>query len=216
MIDLQIIEIKDILKVNNISPLKNIEPMSVEIEGSDFRNTEYVLINDSRSPSVVILSNTKLLAQIPEGEETRPISSVAVISSRLTKADRSIINICIGNNPKSVDGFERLIQTFLKILFQTPGTDLFAPKSGGGLLGCIGKPIRRPTQSSLVSDFHAAVTRTRQQIISSQANDSTLRLDERLLYAKVVDAQFFTSELTLSGKIQIGNQAGNSNLVNVR
>lgn len=213
MVDLQVIEIRDILRITGVRPVQDSDPPTLDVAGRDFNNIQELRINEVKSPSLVVINSTRLLAQVPETQESMPIRSIVAISNRLTRTDRSIINFRIGDTPRSVDGMERLIQTFLKLMLQSPGTDIFAPKVGGGLIRAVGKQIRNPSSATLVSDFSLAVARARQQLMSLQANDPTVDLSERLLHARVLDAKFIPSELALVGKIAIGNQQGRSSMV---
>lgn len=208
MIDIQVIEIRDLLKIMAVRPVPLSDPPALDIRGQDFNHVDYVLINDVASPSIVVASSTQLVAQLPATEEVAMIRSIVAVSNRLTRTNRSKINFRVNDTPSLVDGMERLVQTFLKVLLQTPGSDIFSPKGGGGLLAALGKQIGKPSSSTIVSDVHLGVTRTRQQMMQLQTKESALALDERLLYARVLEAKFVANELSLNTKIQIGNQAG--------
>lgn len=211
MNDLRVLEIRDILPITNVRPAQGISPRSLVIQGRDFNNAYEVLINEAKSPSVIIQSSRKLLAQIPTGLGG-PIRTVVIISSRLTGTKRSKITYKIGDTTHTVSGIERLIQQFLKMLLTTPGSDIFAKKVGGGLLRTVARQTARGG-GSMVSDLHMGVDRTRRQIMALQASDKTIALSERLLFARVVEAKFIQQELALVGKVLIGNQANQRNVV---
>lgn len=213
MVDLQTIELRDVLKVTGVGFVPDSSPATLSVQGEDFRNASEVYINETLSPSVIIDSSKLMLVQVPEAIEGGPITSIVVVSSRLTRTDRSKVMFRISDSPTSIDGMERLIQTFLKIMLQSPRTDIFAPQSGGGLLRSVGKQVRNPSTATMVSDFHLAVTRARQQLVNIQAKDPTLTLSERLLYAKVLEAKFVPNELALLGKILLTNQTGRTGVV---
>lgn len=214
MIDLQVIKVRDVLPVMRVS-LASMTPRTLLLTGKDFSSTEEVYINEVRSPvgGVFIVDDRNLLAQVPDVELNTPIRSVSVISNRLTRNNRSRIDFKIGNISSRASGIERLIQMFLKIMMQTPGTDIFVPASGGGLLRAVGKTAGKNDQANIVADFHNAVSRARQQIMRMQANNPPTNLSERLLYARPLDVKFVTQELALVGKIDIANQAGKSAVV---
>jgi hypothetical protein len=209
--DIQVVTIRDILTVYNVRPYPNFDPPTLIIRGKDFNSVYEVLINEVASPSVVVLDNQQLLAQIPDVDGD-VIRSIVVLSRKLTKTDRSKLSFQFDDSPVLVGGLERLIQTFLKLLLQTPGTDIFAPKVGGGLLGAIGKQATYAT-SSIVSDVHIGVQRTSKQLLQIQAREPAIALEERLLYARVIEAKFLVSQLAMLAKIQIGNQAGKASTV---
>jgi hypothetical protein len=211
MVDIQIIEIRDILTVKRVAPAHGVSPRSLRIRGLDMRNVAEVSINEMKSPSVVVVNNNELLAQVPVPIGYGPIRSVVAISNRLTNTKRSTIKFKVGDSPGFTNGLERLIQSFVKILLQTPGTDAFSPKLGGGLLTAAGKAAAHP--QSLVGDVQHGVDRTRRQLIAIQAHDPALALNERLLYAVLLDARFSPQEQALSCKIDIASHAMNSSVV---
>jgi len=213
VVDLQVIEMRDILKVTGVTFVPDFTPPTLLVKGQDFNNAFEVYINESKSPSVVISNSQQLLAQVPESETDSPIRSIVVVSSRLMKIERSKVMFRLGDSPKSVDGFERLIQTFLKIMLQSTNTDIFSPKLGGNLLSAVGKLISNPSSQTLTTDFTLAVTRARQQIMALQVGDPTLNLNERLAFAKVLEVKFVPSELALLGRVHLGNQAGRQSAV---
>lgn len=213
MVDLQTIELRDILKVTSVTYVPDSNPLTLLVRGQDFNNAFEVFINETASPSVVIDNSTLLLAQVPDSEAGTPIRSIVVVSSRLTRTERSKVFFRISNSPRSISGFERLIQTFLKIMLQSTKSDIFSPKVGGNLLQAVGKPIANPSTTTLTSDFHLSVSQTRKQMLAMQANDPTLNLNERLAFAKVLHVRFVPNELALLGRIYIGNQAGHTSAV---
>ena len=213
MVDLQTIEIRDVLKITGVSFVPDADPLTLIVQGQDFNNAFEVFINEALSPDVVISSNTTLLAQVPDSEVDVPIRSIVAVSSRLTRTDRSKIFFRISDSPRSISGFERLIQTFLKIMLQSTKSDIFYPNSGGNLLQSVGKTIGNPVVSTMVSDFHLAVSQARRQILALQVRDPYMDSTERLAFARVINARFVPSELALLGRVHIGNQAGYASTV---
>lgn len=213
MDDLQTIEMRDILKITGVDFVPDSDPLTLLVRGMDFNNVFEVYINEVVSPSVVVSTNKLLLAQVPDSEVTAPIRSIVAVSSRLTKTDRSKIFFRLGDSPRSVSGFERLIQTFMKIMLQSTESDIFSPKVGGNLLQAVGKPIGNPSATTLVSDFNLAVSQARSQLLSIQVKDPSMDASERLAFAKVLHVRFVPSELALLGRIYIGNQAGHASAV---
>jgi hypothetical protein len=215
MLDMQVIEIRDVLPVIKAEILQGVEPKSLKIRGKDFHNAYEVFINEQKSPDVIIMSSRELLAQVPINQVNSPIRTIVVISNRLTRTERSKIHFRLGDSVKSVSGMESLIQLYVKILLQTPGTDIFAPNTGGGLLNAVGRMSGAVTNSAgtVTSDLQIAVGRTTKQVIAIQANNSAIHLTERLLLAQLLAADFITSEQALVGRIYLGNQAGQASTV---
>jgi hypothetical protein len=184
---------------------------AIRVVGEDFRSVDEVVINNEPSPDVIILSKTELVAQLPDSQQLAPdISSVAVLSNRFTVTRRSLFRFRIGKRPGKVRGILRLLQLFVKILLTSPGTDIFRPGSGGGILSKVGTTFGSEEGSNLVTDFVVSVTRTQRQIIAMQARDQRSPRDERLLSATVIGSQFDKTQGALYMRIRIISQAGES------
>ena len=212
MYDLQVTEIRDILDVTGVAPAFNVTPKSVIIEGRDFRSVQYVLINDMKSPSILQESSSRMIAQVPAALGSAPIRTVVAVSNRLTNTFQSQITFALRDTPSVISGMERLIQTFVKMLLTTPGSDIFSPKSGGGVLRAVARQTTRDG-GSMVSDLQAGIDRVQRQLIAIQANDRTLALSERLLSVTLLEAKFILSELALVGRLLIRNQTNQRSLV---
>jgi hypothetical protein len=191
-------------------------PRTLQVIGQDFSSVAQVLINDIPSPSIAILSKTKLLAQVPTNLVNFTITSVTATSNNLTMSARSIILFQIGTVASKVSGILRLLQIFLKILFTTPGRDIFAPRIGGNGLKDLGLTFGEDEGSNIVSDFIVAVTTTTRQIIAIQSRDPTLTSSERLLSATVLSATYSLVESALIVSVQVTSQAGQSATANVQ
>ena len=213
MVDIQVIEISDILRVISVDILPESDQPTIKIRGKDFNSAQRVLINEVESPDIIIISNRELLAQMPPTEITTPLRSIVVVSSRITDTERSQIDFRLGDTPRSMAGLTLLIQQFLKLMLQAPGTDIISPNMGGGLLRAVGRQITATNSSTLVADLELAVSRTRQQMMTLQAKNPRLSMTERLAYARVIEAKFHAAELTLLGRIAIGNQAAQGSVV---
>lgn len=184
--DIQIIRLLDVLDVNTVSILQGVVPRSVEILGRDFRNIEQVLLNGFEAPEFIVMSQTKLLAEVPAEIATESIRDVFVLSNTLTFTDRSLVEFTFGTRPRAVTGILRLMQTFIRILFRTPGSNVFKKRLGGGLRKQIGSTISQGQgRSRVAGEVSIAITRTRQQIINVQAPDRSIPPSERLAGAEL-------------------------------
>ena len=180
-IDFQCIQPVVVIPLNSVTNLAGMVPRTLQLIGQDFSSVAQVLVNDIPSPSTVVVSKTKMLAQVPDNLVNFTITSVTVTSNNLTISARSIIKFQIGTVASKVSGILRLLQIFLKILFTTPGRDIFAPRIGGNGLKDVGLTFGKDEGGNIISDFIVAVTTTTRQIISIQSRDPTLASSERLL-----------------------------------
>ena len=216
MIDIQVVEVRDVLPLSKVYIMENVEPATLVLEGHDFNNTQYVYINSIQAVNVVIESSTKITVEVPF-ELVTSINSVVITSNRLTNTERSMISFRLNDQPTAVQGIERLIQKFLKVMLQTPGQDIWSPNIGGGLLGSVGKVfgkgslgVTTAASGTLATDMQVAVDRARRQIVAIQANSPSTSASERLLYARLLESRFLAHEMALYGRIELANHAGQS------
>lgn len=211
--DLQIVFPQALVELTGVRVLQGFEPRTLDVLGVDFRAVDEVLINDQASPDVVILGQSRLLAQIPDGLQDAEISSVVVVSNQLTVSAKSLLRFRLGRTPSKVKGILRLTQYFLKVLFTTPGTDIFYPDLGGGALRAVSNS--QENSSGIVNDMVISVNSTQRQILAVQARDSMLPRDERLLSARVLEATHNYALSSLNIAIEVTSQAGRTATANV-
>jgi hypothetical protein len=214
-VDFQVVFPQELIQLNSVSELVGMVPRTVSVYGDDFRYVDQVEVNGFVSPQVVVLSKTRLLAQVPVQVGFNPVTSVSVVSNQLAITAQSVIAFQIGTVPSKVTGILRLVQIFLKFLFTTPGQDIFAPKLGGGVLKSLGATFGPSQTSNIVSNFVVSVATVQKQILALQARDPSLPADERLLTAKVQAAGFNKNETALVVSVALTSQTGKSALANL-
>lgn len=213
-VDLLTISPQQVINLSRVQVVPG-PPRSVHVVGEDFRSVDEVLINQVPSPDVVVVDKTHLIAQVPDTALLARVNDVVVLSKRLVLSDRSQLRIRIGRTPGRATGILKLMQLFLKILFTTPGRDIFAPNIGGGALKNVGATFGPNEGDNIVNDFVIAVDTTSRQIIAIQGRDSSLPRDERLLGAKVTKATFNQAIGGIDVSVQITSQAGREAVANV-
>jgi hypothetical protein len=202
------------IQLNRIRVLRG-PPRTLDIIGEDFRSVDEVFINNIPAVDTVILSKSRLLAQLPDSLQAGALLSVQVLSRKLTVTPKSVIRFRISKTPGRVRGILRLVQLFLKVLFTTPGTDIFNQRLGGGGLAKIGTTFGTDEGSDIISDFYISVNTTSRQIIAIQGRDSSIPRDERLLSARVLRAGFNKNEGALVVSVELTSQAGRVALTNL-
>jgi len=196
------------VRVSQVRTVPNVPMRTLDVVGEDFRSVDEVLINDIASPEVVVLSRTRLLAQVPASLATATITSVSVFSHRLAVTSKSFMRFRISRTPSKVRGILKLMQTFLLVLFRTPGSDIFYPKLGGGGLRSLGQNFGKEEGGDIVSSFIISVDNTTRQIIQIQGRNPSLPPDERLLAANVLNAGYNKNETALVAGVEVLSQAG--------
>lgn len=214
-VDFQVVFPQELVELTSVRVLPGVTPRTLDVWGRDFTSVDEVLVNGLPAPDVVVLGKTRLLAQIPGVLVNQTVSSVTVSSTRLAMTSRSVLRFRLGRTTSKVSGILRLMQVFLKILFTTPGTDIFARKTGGGALSRVGATFGKDEGGSIVSDFIVAVGSTQRQILALQARNPSLPRDERLLSARVISAGYNRNEAALVVSVELTSQAGRSATTNV-
>jgi len=216
-IDFQVVYPQESVQLNKVELTNGAGIDALDIRGQDFRSVDEVLINDLPSPDVIVVSKSQLLAQLPDRLQGAPgqVNTVMVLSKRLTVSERSIIRFRISDTPGRVRGLLRLIQLFLKTLFTTPGSDIFDQDAGGGALRKVGETFGADEGGNIVSSFVVSVNQTARQIVARQSRDSSLPLDERLMSARVIRANFDKNQGALFIGVELLSQAGQQAIANM-
>jgi len=213
--DFQTISVQDALPVTFLDFALDLPVPTLRVRGKDFRSVSEVLINGAASPSHIVISDTSLLAQLPESEYSMRINSLLVLSRRFTATERSILRLRISPLAGRLSGIEKLVQLFVRTIFTSPGSNIYNASDGGGLRQLIAAPVSRSSKSQITGGFAQSVDRTRSQIIEMQSTARNLRPEEKLLAADLVGVDFDIEQARVSGKVQLTSMAGKSALVSV-
>jgi len=216
-IDFQTVFPQEAVNISRVDviPATQETPRIVDVIGADFRSVDEVLINREPSPDVIIVNKTRLVAEVPSSQLDKRILQVSVLNRRLTVSPRSILRFRISKTPGKVSGILRLVQKFLKILLQTPNTDIFNRGIGGGALKNIGVTFGAQEGGDIVNSLVIAVDTTKRQIISLQSRNPSIPPDERLLSAKIITAGYNKEESAVDVAVLITSQAGRSATANL-
>ena len=209
-VQLEVIKFRDLVPILGIPRFVDAfgpDAPTIEIVGSDFRYVEKVVINEIPAPQFIIVSKTKIFAQLPDG--ARRISSISVLSSKFTRTTRaSKITFEIGDKTRTASGIQKLMQLFTKWLLQSPGSDIFNPERGGGLQDLVGTVSTGRTMGPVLATVTRAVQNTVSQIRSTQLQFPQLPLSERLMSAEVTSLDVFEAQMQARLKVELRSVAG--------
>jgi hypothetical protein len=209
-VQLEVIKFKDLVPILGIPRFVDVfgpNIPTIEIVGSDFSSVEKVIINELPAPEFIIVSKTKIYAQLPR--ETRKISSISVLSSKFTRSTRaSKILFEIGDKTKEASGIQKLLQLFIKWMLQSPGSDMFNPERGGGLQDLVGNVATGRQMGPVLATVTRAVQNTVSQMRNSQLQFPQLPLSERLLSAEVISLDVFEAQMQARLKVELRSVAG--------
>lgn len=213
-VDLQVCFPQEQIALNSVRLVPNSYFM-LDIVGSDFRSVEAVYINQMESPNYIVLSQTRLLARVPEVVANDVITDVQVLARKLTITRNSLIKFTLTPHPQMVTGLLKLIQLFLIILLNTRNSDKFDKNRGASALRSIGKSFGAERSNDVVGDFVISVDNATRQIVGMQSRSTTIPRDERLLSAKVIQAQFSRELCALIVSVEVASMAGKAALANL-
>lgn len=207
-VQLEVVRFRDLVEVLSIPRfVPGVTPPALEIKGEDFRSVERVVINDQSSPEFIIINKKTIYVQIPEAIQR--IKTIEVLSGKFTRSTSSSkLSYELGPKTRKVAGILKLMQLFIKLLLQTPGSDIFNPERGGGLLALVGAMGTGRGMDSIIGSVSRAVQTTVSQMRSSQINVPGLPLSEQLLSAEVTDFDIFERQMEARVKVLLVSMAG--------
>lgn len=215
-VDLQTVFPQDVIAVTKSSFSTLNGALALSILGDDFRAVDEVHVNDLTCPDFLVMSRTKLVAQLPDNlQESPTISTIVVLSRTLMATAKSLLRFRIGDTPGAVSGVMRLLQLFVKLLLSNPGTDIFNKTTGGGALRNVGASFGAGDAQAIKADFVIAVDRVARHIVGLQSRNGALPRDERLLSARLTGATFSRATGSLFVNIEVLSQLGTSARVNL-
>jgi hypothetical protein len=214
--DIQVVRLLDVLPITGVAEAVGVVPRSVILTGDDFSSVEEVLLNGIPSPEFVAFQKTKIVAQVPPEIVAAAITDVFVLSSKLTLTQRSVVEFTYGTRPQTVTGILKLMQTFIRLLIRSPGSNVFHRRSGGGLFKKIGATIGAGTnRDRAAAEAAVSVNLTRQHIISVQTPLREIAPSERLLSANIVSLDSDPQNGALSMSVELLSHSGQRGLATI-
>lgn len=205
--DLQFIGYEGSAKLRSVDLVSSSSVPVLDLRGENFVDVARVKINGAPSPEFIVLSKTRLLAQVPAAQVGGPVREVVVLTTRAELTASAAISLDIGVGAKLAEGKVRLVQRFLKVLLQTPGSDIFRPSVGGGLQRLLGATT--PTGgAALKATASRAVTSTQVQLVADQAGRPELEDAERLGAATLLGIDFDPATTMFSLRVRLKSLDG--------
>lgn len=215
MIDIKLLSIQDLLPISRVEYVKDFVPLSLLILGDRMNEASRILINDIEAPEFIVMSPSRLIAQVPDSVKTSVLSKVAVLAESPSVNRSSLLHFQVGVGIKGLRGIERMVQIFVKLLLQTPGSDKFDPTKGGGLMAAVGRNVSRNDGSAVQAAVVGAVSRARDQLLAMQSQNSRIPADERLLTAKTEAIGYDPATTTVSARVAISAVSGRQAVTNL-
>ena len=209
MKELSVTSVRASLPIKGKITILSKDPIILAIYGEKFQQARFVFINDIELSTFNIISNTQIQITVPSILPLDQIKTISVLSELFVLDKTNLIYFDLGNTIKSLTGIQKLVQQFIKLLLQSPGTNLFNKDAGGGLLSMIGKNTDGLTQP-ITSDIVDAVNRTNNYIIAKQSRNKRIPLDERLMDVSVNGISVGSDKVSVSVNLLLTNMTGRS------
>lgn len=197
--DYQVIAFHDAAPLQQVG-IYSSQPLTLDIRGRSFRGVSKVLINGVESPEFIVVSTTRILAQVPDAEQDARLRAVRVLLSRTGLTKTSVIDLEAVVPGARAEGFNKLLQSFLRLLFTNPGEDLANPWAGGGMYRLVGAA---GTPGELRGLAATAIQTTEQHLIRLQTRNPVLTDAERLRSATLLQAEYDQSSTSLSIRLTL-------------
>ena len=205
---LEVVKFRDVITITDIPRyVPDQEYPTLEILGEDFSSVEEVYLNEVRFTTYIVVNRNVLWLVLPLnlGE----LRTVEVVSGNFTKtAASSKLEFKIGMRPRRIEGILKLVQLYTKWMLQSPGSDIFQPRRGGGLQDIAGSLISLDRMDPILSALTRAIQTTTAQIRESQVKMQGLSMDERLLDAVLLDVDRSEQRLEVRVRVHVISMAG--------
>lgn len=207
-LDIQFVQYQDIVPLRRVSVLGGIYPTVFDLGGTDFSKVSDVMFNGVPAAEYIVLSQTRMLAQIPVKLVNAPIHTILVLSHSFTATEFSLLSFRFASTPRLVRGLPKLVQTYVKLLLTSPGSDIYDKSAGGNLMAATNHSGSRGAGNLQVATISTAVSDAREQLVRSQALEPNLPLSERLLSATLIGVNRKQDLLLLEARVRVVSQAG--------
>lgn len=165
----------------------------LQLTGSDFTQVQRVKVNNLDMPFTVV-SKSEIICTIPENSPT--IDQVDVITSATTVSRRTYFEYMVGADVQAVQGAQKLIQQFIKLLMTSKGSDIFNPGRGGSLQEFVGTNFAADNPTSLVAQITMRIVQCGFEMAMMQGM-AGIPDDERLISVDVLGIEADPNDPTI-------------------
>jgi len=180
---------------------------------ADYSTVVKVIVNDNVIEELALFGKD-LLAYIPEGMDTDEIRYAALISEETRTSSETMLRLGVGPIPMEIEGQDRLVQLFTKVLLQTAGSDIYYPAIGGGLLAVKNRGAVDGDLNVSAAEISNSLKKTEQDVKFLQTG---LRLpaEETLVSATVLNVSAERSTGDINAFVRLQTLAGTNAYFNV-
>ena len=182
------------------------DPVYLLLKGSGFLKAVSVRLNGAVMSDFVISDDSNISLKLSEDLYFVVISQVEVLTESEAASGSVRVSYEMGT-PAAIRGVLKLAQRVIKLLMTTPGSDIFHPSDGGGLLGILGKAVNQSGASGASAQVMIGLDQVSKRLIEDQAS-RRLSADERLAELHVIELQFDQRSGSLNVRLGVESMAG--------
>lgn len=209
MKDFRVVTAKVFLKVHRVVPVRGFLPVSVMVLGEKFDRASEVTYNGVQATQFIIQAPNRMVVRVPDSQIKQPFTEIAVLSDVAVAQQDAAVSMAVPRPLKTIEGIERLVQSWLLIFMTTPGSDIFNVNSGGGARSIIGRSTDRD-HTNVSASLALAIERTKNEMLRSQAKTPGLPLSERMLSCTLDRIYFDSKTSVLNAQVSLSNMLGRS------
>lgn len=173
------------------------------LRGSRLSDAVGVRINGVTTETFTVLSPNLIEVDAPAGAVLHEVD----VLTAATDGASGRMSFLLGRTPRKVQGLSKVVQQFVTLLLTTPGSDIFHPRRGGGLLSVLKGSLHPQHKETYTAPVMAAFTRAQRQM---QADQVRLQLppEERLASVSVTHVSFEPKSSAVSVSALFESAAG--------
>lgn len=179
----------------------------LDIRGTGFEDVANVIINGYRSPNFIVESSRRIFAEVPSAVRGDPVNDIQVLLLAAAAGQESAVILDVGGGNGYVSGTAKLLQTVIKVLLTTPGSDIFNPQLGGGLRTVLGTNFNDAITAE--ARVRQAISDTEGQLRALHSAMPRLPEAEKLRSIAVLSVEFSIDDSALYTRIAVTSQDGN-------
>lgn len=202
MLDLCVMRYIKETTLDNIQ-VQELTPDYIVFRYDDARYTLSISL-DGTSVTFAVLSNDRVRVTVPRGMDPVSVTDVRAVVDVHHPDNEYDLDLALTEDGRS--GLTRLVQSVVKLLCTTRGSDKFDVESGGGLL----ETLRRLSikDSAVVAGVVAmSVKNVKKQIMEYQAG-TRIADEETLEDVRVIDVETDLSQLLVMPRLLVSSRSG--------
>ena len=209
--DLLFLSIVDDLDVLSVDEVAGSSPRAVRVQGrGGFRAAQRVDVNGYKVDDFTISSDRVLYMRPGSNLDSVDVADMSVIVYAASWSGQHRVRLLFGltHRTRAVTGTQKLVQQVVKGILSSSGSNRFAPEEGGSLLRSLGQTLSPDAKGQIAAIVSQAISTTETNILSAQASDTTLTMNERLLRLQLLAVDFLESEMEVAATVRLQTMAG--------